>query len=619
MNSILDQIKSKERSKMKRVSTKVTTHSGKEYVVTRSEDGTETRGQVKNVGNKTLEYLYMTTKPSSNRKISPIVIHEAISWIQDQGINFLAIDFDQTLINEHTFGHWKGTAGELVKKVRPMFAQLIPAVLSTNKIHVAICTFSPQTELIRGVLDKLLDTEDSKRVLVRGEDGSWLSSGDESQDGKQPHIASAIREFKKNGIDNITKRSTLLIDDDERNIQYGLEDGIRTIWLNPNKPDDVLQTMRYTPVKKKLEVKPFEPPRFNIYNPEQRQEALDYLNANGYAVIANAASGEECAEAHNLFWDWSEAQNDQRTDDTTTTTTTGDGIIKRGDPSTWDNGWRGDAATGIFGSSKSSFNHSDFCWKARTLPPVKETFSAIWGVSTDDLIVSYDGGNAFRPWKMNPRWLTRDDWWHLDQNSRVRDVDPSERVCVQGLVSFSDATEDTGGLCVIPRSHLEFGEVCERAPGSRILQDFIYIPDGDPVLSKDTAILVCAKAGDLLLWDSRTVHCNTPALTAANRMVLPAEEKLQETEDDNDIIRLAAYVCMVPRSQATNEVLTQRLQAYLSRTGTTHWPNKPIPALDMVMDEEKEITNEKLSNISSEIMDLIGYKEEENTIKCSVM
>ena len=26
------------------------------------------------------------------------------------------------------------------------------------------------------------------------------------------------------------------------------------------------------------------------------------------------------------------------------------------------------------------------------------------------------------------------------------------------------------------------------------------------------AKLVCANAGDLLLWDSRTVHCNTPSL-----------------------------------------------------------------------------------------------------------
>ena len=40
--------------------------------------------------------------------------------------------------------------------------------------------------------------------------------------------------------------------------------------------------------------------------------------------------------------------------------------------------------------------------------------------------------------------------------------------------------------------------------------NFVQIRKGDPIL-KNTGKLVCCKAGDMIVWDSRNVHCNTPA------------------------------------------------------------------------------------------------------------
>ena len=51
-----------------------------------------------------------------------------------------------------------------------------------------------------------------------------------------------------------------------------------------------------------------------------------------------------------------------------------------------------------------------------------------------------------------------------------------------------------------------------RAPVQK-MGDFVPVPLDDPVLAGG-ARLVCAQPGDLVLWDSRTVHCNTPALSA---------------------------------------------------------------------------------------------------------
>ena len=91
-------------------------------------------------------------------------------------------------------------------------------------------------------------------------------------------------------------------------------------------------------------------------------------------------------------------------------------------------------------ASGPAFNHSDFCWKTRLLPRVSDAFSTVtspqyptyfttdavrpsaharqvWG-GDDDLIVSFDGGNAFRPWKINRSWSTKGGWWHVDQVCR---------------------------------------------------------------------------------------------------------------------------------------------------------------------------------------------------------
>ena len=81
----------------------------------------------------------------------------------------------------------------------------------------------------------------------------------------------------------------------------------------------------------------------------------------------------------------------------------------------------------------------------------------------------------------------------LNQNSR-RGPSRSGRVCVQGLVTYTDATADTGGLCVIPGSHLDHDKLCERARSARAGSDFVSVDADDPIL-KCGGVFVCAQAG----------------------------------------------------------------------------------------------------------------------------
>lgn len=151
----------------------------------------------------------------------------------------------------------------------------------------------------------------------------------------------------------------------------------------------------------------------------------------------------------------------------------------------------------------------------------------------------------------------------MDQNSYQR-PHRQGRVCVQGLLTYFDANEETGGLCVIPKSHLKHDELCERTKVGG--GDFVPLPSSDPILSMEK-IYVFAEAGDLLLWDSRTVHCNSPSPLA-----LEGEEGNAEAREKWDLIRLVSYICMVPKAKCSTEVLRKRIELFEEGATTSHWP-----------------------------------------------
>jgi hypothetical protein len=142
----------------------------------------------------------------------------------------LAIDFDQTMIDIHTGGRWTGSLEELVTHVRPYFPAFLKSALRED-ISVAIVTFSPQVDFIRALLEQILGREVSHKIPIRA-GGQFLYQGVGIREGKQAHIASAVEELEGHGVE-ITKQTTLLIDDDVKNIRTALQDGVRAIWLNP--------------------------------------------------------------------------------------------------------------------------------------------------------------------------------------------------------------------------------------------------------------------------------------------------------------------------------------------------------------------------------------------------
>jgi len=319
---------------------------------------------------------------------------------------------------------------------------------------------------------------------------------------------------------------------------------------------------------------PFAPPRFDSNDPH----IANFFADHGYVVIKQVANQEQRETALSLFWDLCETNQPG---------------LNRNDASTWTTDkWVASPSVGIM--SGYGIGQSSFLWYARLLPKVKESFSQIW--KTDDLLVSYDGCGVFRPPEQDPQWRTNGAWYHIDQNCYNR---PGLHA-IQGLVNFLPSGPYDGGFVVVPRSHKMIDEAFARIPDlcSKKARDYFRTPEdlefwveARNAITRDETnrhdllpVKLVLEAGDLVLWDSRTIHCSHPA-----------------TKDDlsskNRLKRLAAYICMTPSASATNleELVKYRVLAFQKGITTTHWPHEFYPSW---------VSREKLPGVGAEVVKL---------------
>jgi len=281
------------------------------------------------------------------------------------------------------------------------------------------------------------------------------------------------------------------------------------------------------PVKSETGIVFQSPPRFSMDKPELYTA---YLKEHGFVVIANVLSEKEIAEGKELFWKWMEGLN---------------AGIDPNDTNTWiDANWPAAQRfkTGILHTF--GIGQSDFMWYLRTRPQVRNAYEHVW--NSRELLTSFDGCAAWRPWREWSEWKTTETWFHVDQDPCIN----SGLECVQGQVTLMDANEETGGFACIPGSHKEFHKFADimKNPSPRQLRlaDNKLKQENVQSLQK---IMVRSLAGDMILWDSRTMHASTHA-------VQEPEEKAQ------GLIRLTGFICIGPKLPTTSQdVLNKRLAA----------------------------------------------------------
>ncbi len=205
---------------------------------------------------------------------------------------------------------------------------------------------------------------------------------------------------------------------------------------------------------------------------------------------------------------------------------------------------------------------SAFMWSIRSNRQVKRVYERLWNRS--DLLVSFEGCGIFRDWSYDETWKTENGWNHVDQNPNSK----PNRCCVQGFVSLTDQNESTGGLIVYPKSHLRFSELQGLGNNSR---DFVFIPSTHSIFDEGHAVgkLIHCNAGDLVLWDSRSIHCNSPATVPKQR------------NGNVDLLRIVAYVSMSPTSLVSkrytlDEFRLERERMVQNNCTLTHWSTELV-------------------------------------------
>lgn len=271
------------------------------------------------------------------------------------------------------------------------------------------------------------------------------------------------------------------------------------------------------------------------------------LERDGFCVVPGVVDSASCRAFEESAWAWLEEF--------------GYGF-NFSDRSTWRSECLPSSAFGGL-YYQHSVQHEAFVWAIRTCVPllfipnnrhpgIRRVFEQLWG--TSDLIASFDGINVsfpLGPGRQEDVEPTK-PWPHIDSDPRA----PFS--LYQGIANLAPNGPDDGGLCVLRGSHLLHPEYPGGYAGPETDARLFTEEEFAWYQSKCEMVKVCAGAGDLILWDSRTVHWNCS----------PTGEQP----------RLATYVCFCPRSMANEEAMERRLKLWEERMGSTHAPHKGLMA-----------------------------------------
>lgn len=201
-------------------------------------------------------------------------------------------------------------------------------------------------------------------------------------------------------------------------------------------------------------------------------------------------------------------------------------------------------------------------WHVRGSPGVKQAFAAIWG--TPELIVSMDCVIVWRPWWLDESWRPKTEGLHLDQNPFHK----PNLECVQGMVPLLPVTEAIGGLQVVPESHTDKAkqELMKLCPHLKNRGDWCML--GGINLTTEPQLLL-ADPGDLILWDSRTIHGGV-----VGTGVVPDGHAQGTGEPCGEFARLAVTVAMTPRARASALVQAMRVDGFQAGRCFNHSPHE---------------------------------------------
>ena len=275
-----------------------------------------------------------------------------------------------------------------------------------------------------------------------------------------------------------------------------------------------------------------------IVSKEGLRAALDEYGAAVVPAVLNAA---ECAAMQSSIWDFLEA-----------ITAEWPKPISRNDTTTWRSFYDLFPTHGML-LQHWGVGHAQASWDVRQNPKVVDIFRHFYGRS--DLLTSFDGLSFSIPPEQTGRGWHRKDWLHTDQSYTTPDF-----ACVQAWATALDVQDGDATLVLLRGSHKhhrEFAQtfgITDKSNWFKLneTQQAWYAAKGC------NPIRVHCKAGDMVFWDSRTIHCGQGPVKGRT----------------HPKFRMVTYVSMQPKDMASQTDLKRKREAFQAGRTTSHWAAK---------------------------------------------
>lgn len=165
----------------------------------------------------------------------------------------------------------------------------------------------------------------------------------------------------------------------------------------------------------------------------------------------------------------------------------------------------------------------------------------------------------YEPERQN--WKPKTTGIHCDQNPFWK----TGRQCIQGMIPYFHVNKQIGGLALVPGSATDDcqEQLRQRYPEKqKNKSDWLKLAEDDSFQGQER--LVKLEPGDLLLWDSRTIHGGVvgPGYSEEHPPVTPC-----------DFARLSLTICMTPKKWASDKMLIKRRNWFEKGYPLNHWPH----------------------------------------------